>query len=72
MRFIFTLLLKCLLQAAEPQRHQFDLQAALRDAAALQRLKIQMYRHATQAVTYFLFMATGLLFGKQFPIDRWR
>jgi hypothetical protein len=74
MRFLFTLLLVCVLQDVEPQRHQFDLEDMLRDPGALQRLKIHTCRQVVKVIRGFLFTAMDLRFGKHILVDRclWR
>jgi hypothetical protein len=55
MRFIFTLVLAVLLQAAATQRHQVDLESLLRNPAALKKLKI-LYEPPVQGTYRGLFV----------------
>lgn len=67
MRLLFTLLLVCLIQYTEPQRHQFDLEAALRDPAAFQKLKIQYVPPCHAGCEMFFVYGDGSLIWQAIP-----
>lgn len=67
MRFIFTLLLVCLLQDAEPQRHQFDLEGMLEDPAVLQKLKIAYFPPARESYQRFFVYGDGSVIWQAYP-----
>jgi len=67
MRLIFALLLICLLQTEEPQRHQFDLEAALRDETALQKLKIRYMPPCHESCQAFFAYGDGSLIWQAVP-----
>jgi hypothetical protein len=67
MRLIFALLLVLILHAAEPQRHQLDLEALLRDAAALQKLKILYEPPSHESYKAFFVYGDGSLVWQAYP-----
>ena len=67
MRFIFTLLLACLLQDTESQWHQFDLEGMLRDPAALQKLKLAYWPTPRESVQVFFVYGDGSLIWQAYP-----
>ena len=67
MGFISTILLVFLLQAAEPQRHQLDLEPLLRDSAALQKLKILYEPPSPKSYQAFFAYGDGSLVWQAYP-----
>jgi hypothetical protein len=66
MRFVFTILLLCVLQDAEP-RHQFDLEGMLEDPAALQKLKFAYFPPAHENVQAFFVYGDGSVIWQAYP-----
>jgi hypothetical protein len=67
MRLILTLLLIFLLQAAEPLRHQLDLERLLRDPVALQKLKILYEPPVHESYQTFVVYGDGSLVWQSYP-----
>ena len=66
MRVVFTILLLCVLQEAEP-RHQLDLEGMLRDQAALQKLKIAYWPPPHDRVQVFFVYGDGSVIWQAYP-----
>jgi hypothetical protein len=66
MRFVFTILLLCMLQDAEP-RHQPDLEGMLRDEAALQKLKIAYWPPPHERIQVFFVYGDGSVIWQSYP-----
>jgi hypothetical protein len=67
MRFIFTILLLCALQDAEPQQQQLDLEGMLRDEAALQKLKIAYLPPSRESYQRFFVYGNGSVIWQAYP-----
>jgi hypothetical protein len=68
MKFIIALMLICLVQDAESQRHQFDFEGMLRDSGALQKLEIAYFPPARENNQRFFVYGDGLVIWQAYPL----